>query len=228
MVSVEVLGGLAIALGGMSAVGLVTDRYLSEPDDFRADLLVSDANKWIVFALLCSYVVFVEGRSLSSMTGRTLDPLSFVAAVGGGVVVLFAANAVTAPLFDRFGVGSLDDDIADFTSLSVRHRLFVATTAGITEEVLFHGYAIERLLELTGSPLLAGGVSFLAFAASHAVGWDREAVARIAVPALLTTAMYLLVRDVVVLVAIHALNDAVGLLLAGSVRDADAAERATQ
>ncbi|AFK17833.1 hem operon protein [Haloferax mediterranei ATCC 33500] len=227
--NVEILGGLVVALGGMSIVGLVTDRYLSEPDNLRTDLLVSDANKWVVFALLCSYVILVEGRQLSSMTGRALDPLSFVAVVGGGVFALFAANALTAPLFDRFEVGGLGNDMSEFTSLSIRHRLFVAATAGITEEVLFHGYAIERLLDVTGSPLIAGGVSFVAFTASHAVGWDRGAVARIAVPALLTTVMYLLVRDVVVLVAIHALNDAVGLLLVGSVRDIDGtAERATQ
>lgn len=229
MVTVAVLGGLAVALCGLAAVGLLADRYLAEPADLRADLLVSDANKWAVFALLCGYVLVVEERPLSSMSGRALDPLAFVAVVGGGVFVLFAANAVTTPVFDRLGVGGLDEGLAGLGSLSVRHRLFVAGTAGITEEVLFHGYAIERLLELTGSPLLAGGVSFAAFTASHAVGWERGAVARIAVPALLTTVMYLLVRDVVALVCIHALNDAVGLLLVGSVEntgDADGPDTA--
>ncbi|ELZ73785.1 CPBP family intramembrane metalloprotease [Haloferax sp. Atlit-10N] len=226
MVTVAVLGGLAVALFGMAVAGLLADRYLSEPDDLRADLLVSDANKWAVFALLCGYVLVVEGRPLSSMTGRSLDPLAFVAVVGGGVFLLFAANAVTTPVFDRLGVGGLDEGMTGLASLSVRHRLFVAGTAGVTEQVLFHGYAVERLLELTGSPLLAGGVSFAAFTASHAVGWERGAVARIAVPALLTTVVYLLVRDVVALACIHALNDAVGLLLAGSVEKADDADGA--
>ncbi|AKU06277.1 MULTISPECIES: CPBP family glutamic-type intramembrane protease [Haloferax] len=226
MVTVADLGGLAVALFGMAVAGLLSDRYLSEPDDLRADLLVSDANKWAVFALLCGYVLVVEGRPLSSMTGRSLDPLAFVAVVGGGVFLLFAANAVTTPVFDRLGVGGLDEGMTGLASLSVRHRLFVAGTAGVTEQVLFHGYAVERLLELTGSPLLAGGVSFAAFTASHAVGWERGAVARIAVPALLTTIMYLLVRDVVALACIHALNDAVGLLLAGSVEDAGDADGA--
>ncbi len=224
--TVAVLGGLAVALFGMAVAGLLADRYLSEPDDLRADLLVSDANKWAVFALLCGYVLVVEGRPLSSMTGRSLDPLAFVAVVGGGVFLLFAANAVTTPVFDRLGVGGLDEGMTGLASLSVRHRLFVAGTAGVTEQVLFHGYAVERLLELTGSPLLAGGVSFAAFTASHAVGWERGAVARIAVPALLTTVVYLLVRDVVALACIHALNDAVGLLLAGSVEKADDADGA--
>lgn len=229
MVSVEVLGGLLIALAGMAIVGVAVDRYLPEPDDTRADMLLSDASKWTVFLTLCAYVVVVEGRPLSSLTGRSLDPLSFVAVVGAGVFVLFATSAATTPLFDRFGVGDLSEGTSNLASLSRRHRLFVAFTAGVTEEALFHGYAIERLLEATGSPLLAGSVSFAAFTASHAVGWDRGAVARIAVPALLTTVLYLLVRDVVALMAIHALNDAAGLLLAGSIAETDdAAEGATQ
>ncbi|WP_416839916.1 type II CAAX prenyl endopeptidase Rce1 family protein [Haloferax sp. DFSO52] len=200
----------------MSIVGVGADRYLRDIDDPRTDLFVSDISKWGVFALLCGYVVVVEGRPLSSLSGRSLDPPSFVAVVGGGVVVLLVANVVTAPLFDRVGVGGLGGELSQFGTLSRRHRLFVAFTAGVTEEALFHGYAIERLLEATGSPLLAGSVSFVAFTAGHALGWNRDAVVRIAVPALLTTVMYLLVRDVVALMAIHALNDAAGLLLVGS------------
>ncbi|KAB1197635.1 MULTISPECIES: type II CAAX prenyl endopeptidase Rce1 family protein [Haloferax] len=219
MLSVELLGGLTIALAGLSLVGVGVDRYLPDIDDPRTDLLVSDLSKWGVFALLCGYVVLVEGRPLSSLSGRSLDPLSFVAVVGGGLAVLFVASVATAPFFDRIGVGDLDGGLSQLGSLSLRHRLFVALTAGVTEEALFHGYAIERLLEATGNPLLAGGVSFAAFTASHAMGWNRGAVVRIAVPALLTTVIYLLVRDVVALMAIHALNDAAGLLLVRSTPD---------
>ncbi len=212
----------------MPAVSLVTDRIGIEGDDFRADLLVSDASKWAVFLLLCGFVVFVEGRPLSSISGRSLDPLAFVAAVGGGVILLFAASAVATPIFERFGIGGVNDEMTRFGSLSVPHRLGVAATAGITEEALFHGYAIERLLEATGSPLIAGSISFVAFTLGHVVGWDRDSVVRIAVPALVTTLFYLLIRDVVALMAIHALNDAVGLLLAGSIeRDAEHQESET-
>ncbi len=223
----ELVGGLVIALAGMSIVGVGVDRYLPAVDDPRADLLVSDLSKWAVFLLLCGYVVAVEGRPLSSLSGRSLDPLSFVVVVGGGLLVLLTASVATAPLFDRFGVGDLGEELSELAVLSRPQRIFVALTAGVTEEALFHGYAIERLLEATGSPLLAGTISFAAFTAGHAMGWNRGAVVRIAVPALLTTVMYLLVRDVVALMAIHALNDAAGLLLVRSVSDT-AAEESTQ
>ncbi len=223
----ELVGGLVIALAGMSIVGVGVDRYLPAVDDPRADLLVSDLSKWAVFLLLCGYVVAVEGRPLSSFSGRSLDPLSFVVVVGGGLLVLLTASVATAPLFDRFGVGDLGEELSELAVLSRPQRIFVALTAGVTEEALFHGYTIERLLEATGSPLLAGTISFVAFTAGHAMGWNRGAVVRIAVPALLTTVMYLLVRDVVALMAIHALNDAAGLLLVRSVSNT-VAEESTQ
>ncbi|SEK98122.1 CPBP family intramembrane glutamic endopeptidase [Haloferax larsenii] len=217
MLSVELLGGLAIALAGMPFAGLVVSRYRASPPDTRRDLLASDAVKWLLLAVLCGYVVFVEGRPLSSMTGRSFDPSSFAIIVVTGTIVLFTASAVTTPLFNRFGVGGLEGEMSQLTSLSRRQRIFVAVTAGVTEEALFHGYAIERLLELTGNPLLAGGISFVAFTLGHAVGWNRGAVARIAVPALLTTVLYLIVRDVVALMAIHSLNNVASLLLAGAI-----------
>lgn len=222
MVTLAVGVGLVVALAGMAIAGLASDRYLPELDDARTDILLSDAAKWALFGLLCLVVVVGEGRPLSSLTGVRLAVPSFVAVVVTGVGVLFAANLLTAPVFDRLGVGGLGEGLDQFVSLSTPHRLFVALTAGVTEEALFHGYAIERLLELTGSPLLAGTASFLAFTFGHVVGWDRGAVARIAVPALVTTALYLLVRDVVALMAIHALNDAVGLLLVDRLADGGA------
>ncbi|WP_396611073.1 type II CAAX prenyl endopeptidase Rce1 family protein [Haloferax sp. S1W] len=226
MVSLDVLGGLAIALAGMPLLGLATRRYRNSSGGARTDLIASDVNKWAVFALLCGYVLFVEERPLSSMTGQSLDPLAFGVTVGGGVLLLFVTSALTTPFFDRLGVGGLGEGMSELASLSRRHRIAIAVTAGVTEEALFHGYAIERLLELTGSPLLAGSVSFVAFTLGHVLGWDRGAVARIAVPALLTTVLYLLVRDVVALMAIHALNDAVGLLLIDAIRSGEPADSA--
>ena len=43
-------------------------------------------------------------------------------------------------------------------------RIAVAVTAGIVEEVLFHGYAITRLARLLGSLWAAGVVATAVFA----------------------------------------------------------------
>jgi len=218
--------GLVIALAGFtlldrarrargeSAAAAGADRS-SDLRDHATDLR-EHAWKWAIPAILL-VVVVAEGNSLASIGWRIDAPGRLLRQVGVGVVVLSGLNLLTAPLWARVGDGgeSLAAGISSFSSLSHSERLFVAFTAGATEETAFHGYALERLLALTGSVPFAGGVAFLAFTLGH-VGdtWDRHAVLRIAQPALVTTLLYLWFRSLPALIAIHALNDAVGLLLA--------------
>lgn len=111
--------------------------------------------------------------------------------------------------------GGVEAGLASFAGFSIPQRLFVAATAGVTEEVPYRGYAIERLAALTGSPILAGAVSVVAFVAAHyGEVWDRSSLPRLAQPAVLLTVLYLLTRSLPVVIAVHTLNNAVGLLLA--------------
>lgn len=172
--------------------------------------------KWAVPACLV-LAVAAEGGSAASIGWRIGSPTAALRQVGLGLAVLFGLNVATAPLWARVGDGgeSLAAGVGGFAALSIPERLFVAITAGATEETAFHGYAIERLLALTGSVPLAGGVGFAAFTLGHLGDtWDRHAVARIAQPALVTTLLYLQFRSLPVLIAIHTIHDAVLLLLA--------------
>ena len=186
------------------------------PAPTRATELREHVWKWAVPAVLL-LVVALEGNSLASIGWRIESIERLVWQIGVGLAAMLGLNMFTAPLWARVGDGgeSLASGLGSFAALSIPERLFVAFTAGATEETAFHGYALERLLALTGSPPVAAGISFLAFTAGHAGDtWDREAVLRIAQPALVTTLLYLWFRSLPALIAIHALNDAVGLLLA--------------
>ena len=173
--------------------------------------------KWAIPACLL-LLLAAEGRSLASIGWRIESPAVALRQVGTGLAALVGLNVLSAPLWARVGDrgDSLVAGLGAFAALSVPERLAVAVTAGATEETAFHGYATERLLALTGSVPLAGGVGFAAFAVGHLGDtWDRHAVARIAQPALVTTLLYLQFRSLPVLIAIHTLHDAAVLLLAG-------------
>lgn len=204
------LAGLVVALVGFELLGRAREALGVTGDDELRDHLW----KWVVPAALL-VVVALEGKTLASVGWRVGSISEFLRDVVVGLAVMVGANFLTAPLWSRVGDGgeSLLEGIRSFASLSVSERLFVAFTAGATEEFAFHGYAVERLLALTGSYPLAGFVSFAAFTLGHlGETWDRHAVARIAQPALLTTLLYLWFRSLPVLVAVHTVNDAVGLL----------------
>jgi hypothetical protein len=204
--------GLVVALFGFELV----DRFrtwagLTGESDFGDHLW-----KWVVPALVV-VVVGLEGATFASIGWRVESVPRLLWQVFVGLAVMLSVNVFTAPLWTRVGDGgaSLAEGIGTFASLSTTERLFVAFTAGVTEEVPFHGYAVERLVALTGSVPFAGVVSFGAFTLGHlGETWDRQAVLRIAQPALLTTLLYLWFRSLPALIAIHALNDAIGLLVA--------------
>ncbi|WP_144904658.1 CPBP family glutamic-type intramembrane protease [Halobellus captivus] len=211
--------GLFVALAGFTLLDR-TRRALGsgdrDPIGPRSTDLREHAWKWAVPTILLVFVA-AEGNSLASIGWRIESVDRFLQQIGLGFLALTGLNVLTAPLWARVGDGgeSLAAGIGSFASLSIPERLFVAFTAGATEETAFHGYALERLLALTGSVPFAGGATFLAFTLGH-VGdtWDRHAALRIAQPALVTTLLYLWFRSLPALIAIHALNDAVGLLLA--------------
>jgi membrane protease YdiL (CAAX protease family) len=218
------LVGLAIAVFGFRLVDWCRravrprgDAATAHPADERDTADIRDhAWKWAIPACLL-VVVAVEGATLASIGWRGESPVTFLRRVVVGVGVLFGLNVLSIPFWTRVGDRgeSLAAGLGGFAALSVPERLFVAATAGATEETAFHGYTVERLLALTGSLPLAGGVGFAAFTLGHlGATWDRHAVARIAQPALVTTLLYLHFRSLPVLIAIHAVNDAVALLSA--------------
>ena len=88
----------------------------------------------------------------------------------------------------------------------------VVVAAG--EEWLYRGYAIERLAAITGSRVLAGVLSLVAFAAAHYPAWGFGMVASTAVSGAILTLCYLWRRDIIALIAAHVATDMWGLVLA--------------
>ncbi|MFB6126696.1 MAG: CPBP family intramembrane glutamic endopeptidase [Halolamina sp.] len=205
------VGGVAVSVTAVHAVGRLADLV----DDDLPELLRSDLLKLAATGLLVGYVAFVEGQSPATLSGRRYALSVAAALVVAGTAGSLAASVAIAVVADALGV---DGDVAG-TTAGIADRpltavLFTAAVAGTTEETLYRAYPIERVATLTGSPLLGGAVSVVGFGLAHAGYWDRGAAVRIAAQGLVLTALYLLVRSLPVLVAVHALHDAVGLVLA--------------
>lgn len=209
------IGGILFALLAFVALRPVTRRL---PDtDIRKHLL-----KWVPAILLVGYIKLVEGRDLESVGVEWNGFGPYLRRVVVGTVVMLGANVLVQPVLERVDdatdgieTDSMEQQMATFAEYGLAERAFIALTAGVTEEMVFRGYATERLEELTGSRVVGALVPTGAFVLSHkGEQWDWAAVARIAQPATITTALYLRTRDLLALVTIHALNDLVGLLLA--------------
>ena len=207
--------GLVLALGGFEITGRVQE-FLDRPDDGLEPHLW----KWLVPAAVVGYVLLVEGQGLVSIGWRFGDPVGFFGWVVGGLVVMLGANVVLQPLWARLGTGELAAGMAEFADFTIPERLFVAGTAGATEEIPYRGYTIERVATLTGSPVLGAAISLVAFLAAH-VGdtWSRKAALQMAQPTVILLALYLWTRSLPAVILVHAANDAVGLLFADGMAD---------
>jgi membrane protease YdiL (CAAX protease family) len=198
--------GIVIAL-----VGQLLIRPLTR--GLEADDVCGHVVKWIPAAFLVAYAKLVEDDGVESFGVRWDGVGPFLKRVGTGLAVMMGANVVLAPLHERIGTEDLMAGMAEYRDTSLLTRLFVALTAGVTEEILYRGYALERLEDETDSRLVAAAGSVLAFVVAHKSDqWGWGSLALIAQPATIVTLLYVRSRDLLAVIAVHALNDAIGLL----------------
>lgn len=201
----ETLVGLPLALFALPLAGPVLDLL---------GVTVTDAVEIAVPSVLLLVVVGIvvsgEGRPLSSAGVRGPDrwdvPYALVTFVG-----VFLALVVASPLASALGLAGTDGStLADGRSLGV--ALAGAVVAGVVEEFLYRGYAVERLVEITDSTLLAGAVTWLAFTLAHVPGYPAGHVLRVSLGALVFTVVYLRRRTLVAVA--HVAVNAAGVLSA--------------
>lgn len=194
--------GLIVALFGIPAV-TTAHRMLTSDSLASGGIVARELGILAVTALLLAIILKGERQPLSSIGIRTDDlGRSLAWAVGLAVVCLAAAVACLAiyhAMGVHYGEGPGISRALPVTSLTVMR-------AGISEEVLYRGYAIERLQSLTGSKWIAAAVSLALFAAFHfRQGWAGVVLAFVLGAVL--TAFYLWKRDLIANILAHFLVD---------------------
>ena len=194
--------GLAIALLGIPAI--TTAHRMLATDPLASGAIVAREIGILLLTALLLWIVIKGERQPPSSIGIRTDALGRSLAWGVGLaVVCFAAAlgclAIYAALGIHYGEGQGISRALPVTSLAVLR-------AGISEEVLYRGYAIERLQSLTGSKWVAAGLSLILFAAFH----FRQGMAGVMIAFVLgavLTAFYLWKRDLISNILAHFLVD---------------------
>jgi membrane protease YdiL (CAAX protease family) len=120
--------------------------------------------------LLIGIVLFAEKCPLSSIGLGSLRwwtlPLGLVAGA-----LISPAFPLIHMLMSRLAIGSNEAATAFLFSLPFFVRFILVITAGIFEETLFRGYAIERLTSILGNKWVAGLISVTLFTLAHFSFW---------------------------------------------------------
>jgi membrane protease YdiL (CAAX protease family) len=166
---------------------------------------------WAWVAVMLIYVRRVERRPLVSIGFRAVGVKDGIIAVLAGVLILAGLALIYYRVFPALHWNERAQ-VASVLSLPYWLNVLIVVRAAVSEEILFRGYPIERLEELTGSRLIAGVLPCAVFTFDHVGfwGWHHIFIAGTAGAAL--TVLYLWRRNVWVNMLAHFIVDAAAFL----------------
>jgi uncharacterized protein len=168
---------------------------------------------WLAAASVLAYVCLVERRPLASIGLR--KPAISDLALGLGAAILMVGGMALIYQFAVPGATSPGDEgsAANIMTLPAWLRLLIVLRAAVFEEILYRGFAIERLGAMLHSRKLGAVLSFSGFVLVHLYGWDAQHLIVVAYGGFILTALYLWRRNLIATMLAHFLTDFVGFLL---------------
>ncbi len=165
----------------------------------------------VIAILVLLIVLRWEQLPLASIGVRRPDVMTGVLAVTVILVAHCLLPLLTTPLLRALGLGGFEPGLEAIANQPRWWRVCVALTSGPVEEVLYRGYAVERLGTLTGSLPLGGLLAAAVFGLAHIPFWGLGPALAANLPfGVLMGAAYIWRRDLCATAIAHT-----GLLLIG-------------
>jgi len=172
------------------------------------------AVQWLIFLLYfgvaSATVVLVlraDGVTAADIGLRRPGWLTVASGVALWAVGEVVLPVITAPLARLLGTPGVESGISELASMPPALRVFVAIGAGTVEELLYRGFAIERLSRLTGRRWVAGAIAATLFGLAHVPSWGLGFALSADLPlGIYATAFYLWRRDLVANMIGHSLG----------------------
>lgn len=194
--------GLALALLGIPAITML-HRTLAADPMAGSGLVVRELAILALVGVILWLVKAKEGMPLSSIG---LRPDGLAKSLGWGVLLAVACLGAALACLAAFSALDISYGSDSGIARSLPVVILTVLRAGIAEEVLYRGYALERLETLTGSKWIAAGVTLALFTAFHYRQGPAGLVLVFIITAILT-AFYLWRRDLVANIFGHFLVD---------------------
>jgi membrane protease YdiL (CAAX protease family) len=157
-------------------------------------------------------VLFWEHLPLSSIAIRKMSVKDLGWSLLGFLtgVLMFA---ITTPLVKSLNLSPTGSGILRLAKMPIYLRVVVVFTAGITEEILFRGYPIERLNALTGRLWLGAAIAYVVFVLLHIPFWGIGGAIQIGFWSAIVTLLYVWRRNLPACMLMHVLNDAFAFIV---------------
>jgi uncharacterized protein len=201
--------GLAIALFGPVVAFVPVHKMLGEPQSFTARA-VDQLVLWALFGLIVAIVVLWEKRPLSSI-GLRWRWSSIVWGLALAAVFILLVSPIQLWVLAQTGLPGFEAGFAGLSELPIWFLVAATLSAGVVEETLYRGYAIERLGPCLGY-VTAGLITMTVHTLAHLPAWGWGPTLSFFVPGIVITAFYLWRRDLLACIVAHATTDTVGII----------------
>lgn len=188
---------------------------LVAPGNSVAAVLGRELPWWIYAAAVLLWLTRVERLPLRSIGFRmpTWKTLASAVATAAALMAVMAFHyAVIVRVFHLDTAAALRQ-LQMILSMPFWERVLLVLRAAVVEEILFRGYMIEKVRQLTGSVALAVAISVVAFTAAHFAGWGLVQLIPVSAGALILALLYVWRRDLPGNILAHFLTDGTGFLL---------------
>jgi membrane protease YdiL (CAAX protease family) len=174
-------------------------------------LVANEIIWWALVAALLAHVHFVERRAWSSLGMRQPRWIEYPIALGAGVAMVVGLAAIYFVLLPALHLNE-DAQVDALAATPFWWRFISVIRAAISEEVLFRGYALERIEELSGSRAFAAAFTCSVFAFAHVGSWGWAHLLIAGFGGAMLTVLYVWRRNLWVNIIAHWITDAASVL----------------
>ena len=203
-----IIVGLLLTLG----VGLLPLGRWGKSYSGLGPLVGNELLWWVAVVVILLYVALVERRPFSSIGFRRPTWRDYLPGIGAAVVAVVGIGLIYALLFPALHLQMNKSAMAGIVHTPFWYRVLLVTRAAVAEEILFRGYPISRLEELSKSRILAAVLSWAAFTYAHLSYWGAAQLIMAGWGGLVLTILFLWRRNLWANMIAHWLTDAAGFL----------------
>jgi membrane protease YdiL (CAAX protease family) len=194
--------GLALPLVGMPVWYLVAGTLLESMERLQRAALGSAITVALALGVI-AVVVWWEKKPLTEMGIRRQSRRSIIIALSASIVIAVGGTLLGFGIIKIFALPMPKFMPEILSAFPVWFSIWLVVSGSIAEEVLYRGFVIERLGQLTGSVWVGAGITLLWFTLMH-LPLGIVYTASIVLPnSILITLLYIWRRDLVATIIVH-------------------------
>ena len=176
------------------------------------NILLREVGMWLLLLFfIILWVYFVEKRTIASIGWKKVTVKTIFGGIGLGLVA-FILFGISNVVIQTIGL-ELNQEVGElFASQTFIVLLLISLRAAVVEEVLYRGYAFERINELTKSKWIAALVPVIIFMLMH-LSWGVGHLVFVFFAGGLFMLVYISKRNLGLVMIAHFVTDVIAMLV---------------